>query len=60
MGTHCNVHGLQIWAYKKVFEKKDKGFFVIPKEKTENFLNKLAIKSNGQFTEDILERVSTS
>lgn len=45
---------------KKYLKKKIKGFFVIPKEKTENFLNKLAIKSNGQFTEDILERVSTS
>lgn len=33
MGTHCNVHGLQIWAYKKVFEKKIKGFYFVPKEK---------------------------
>lgn len=45
---------------KKVFEKKDKRVFFVKKEKTENFLNKLAIKSNGQFTEDILGRVSTS
>lgn len=45
---------------KKYLKKKIKGFFFVPKEKTENFLNKLAIKSNGQFTEDILGRVSTS
>lgn len=60
MGTHCNVHGLQIWAYKKYLKKKIKGFFFVLKEKAENFLNQLAIKSNGQFTEDILETVSTS
>lgn len=45
---------------KKVFEIKDKRFFFIPKEKSENFLIQLAIKFNGHFTEDILERVSTS
>lgn len=45
---------------KKVFEKKDKRVFFVPKEKTEKFLNQLAIKSTGHFTEDILERVSTS
>lgn len=60
MGTHCNVHGLQIWAYKKYLKKKDKRVFFVPKEKTEIFLNKLAIKSSGQFTEDILKRISTS
>lgn len=45
---------------KSIWKKKIKGFFFVLKEKAENFLNQLAIKSNGQFTEDILERVSTS
>lgn len=33
MGTHCNVHGLQIWAYKKYLKKKIKGVFFRPKRK---------------------------
>lgn len=45
---------------KKVFEKKDKRFNSPQKKNLKNLLNQLAIKSNGQFTEDILERVSTS
>lgn len=45
----------------KKYLKKDKRFLFRPKRKNlKKFLNQLAIKSNGQFTEDILERVSTS